>query len=145
MQPNLEEIRTEQSAVLTEETLEELGDTYMFPWASCALKWGVAEFSVGNIEIGDLLVQLSRCQWPDGLLMRLCHAYICKCFPELHSWPDFAEIAHWAYLEPHVDEDCPIMNAAQDFVALLQEPPKVTAGAKELFADLAKLYVDNKV
>ena len=110
-----------------------------YPWANFPMRWAIAEYVVGNTKLGNLLIAavMSKQFIGDCLLMRLCYNYINECYPDVVQWPNFAEVAKWAFLE---EQDESTITVAQDFVALLHEPPKASPGARELFDDLTKLW-----
>lgn len=137
-------VMVEQSKILNADTLLDLMNVDDHPWAEYAIKWGIAEYMSGNVEIGHLLCMMSLDGYPrltKSLRMTLGHRYISSCFPEVAQWPNFVEVTHWAFTQR---ESPSTTELAQDFVALLHEPSTASAGARELFDDLAKVWQDRQ-
>ncbi len=145
--PNQKLVREKETAIeiasqLTPDVLDDIQCKVGSEWAHHVLKWATEKYRQGDLEMGLCLVGLTANLREDDYrnnLFRICAHYL-RQYPGTESLPRFQKICDYFYDNYCGDVNCPACETACDFVALMCDPPNISAGAKELFGDLVKHF-----
>lgn len=133
---NLAQLRrmVRQSKILTNEVLEDIQTDPEFEWARHALIWTIENYRLGDTKSGELLIEwLEHKEETRDCLLLICERYL-EANWELDTLPYFSEQQDGVLVTLCYSSET--YDLAEDFVALMCDPPHITAGAYELYAQL---------